>query len=126
MHDLKDIRDRILPMMQVAAEQYHGRVTAGYPVIINEPERGAVGLELDPNYALYITQDDTGLYAEVYRRMGRTDSQSTASRQKYGGRPMADRRPLPEDIDDQVLRNLIAELKNYVNYQPGMLWLSDD
>jgi hypothetical protein len=29
-------------------------------------------------------------------------------------------------VDDQTLRNLIAELKNYVNYQPGLLWLSDD
>lgn len=126
MHDLENIRDRMIPMMQVAVEQYRGRMSAGYPAIVDEVERGTIGLEFDPNYALYITEDDTGVYAEVYRRMGRTDTRSTAGRQKYGGAPLADRRPLPEVVDDQTLRNLLAEMKNYVNFQPGLLWLSDD
>jgi hypothetical protein len=126
MRDLKNIRDRVIPMMEVAANQYQGRVAAGYPIIVDDLQRGTVGLELDPNFALYFTQDDTGLYAEVYRRLARTDSRATAQRQKYGGAPLSDRRPLPDVVDDQTLRNLIAELKNYVNYQPGLLWLSDD
>ncbi len=126
MQELKDIRDRILPMMEVAAEQYKGRVPAGYPMIVDEVSRGTVGLELDPNFALYITEDSGGLSAEVYRRLSRTDNRSTAGRQKYGGAPLSDRRPLAADVDDQTLRNLIAELKNYLNVQPGYLYLSDD
>jgi hypothetical protein len=126
MQDIRDIRDRIIPMLELVEEQYRGRVHEGYPVIVDEPERGTVGVELDPSYALYITQDDTGLYAEVYRRLARIDNRATAQRQKYGGQPLSDRRPLPADVDDQTLRNLIAEVKNYVNFQPGMLWISDD
>jgi hypothetical protein len=126
MQDLKSIRDRILPMMQIAVDQYQGRVPAGYPIIVDDVERGAVGLEIEPNFALYITKDDTGMYAEVYRRLSRTDSRATAQRQKYGGQPLADRRPLSPDVDDQTLRNLIGELKNYVNFQPGNLYLVDD
>ncbi len=126
MQALKDIRDRILPMMEVAAEQYKGRVPAGYPMVVDEVDRGTVGLELDPNYALYITEDGEGLSAEVYRRLPRIDNRSNAGRQKYGGAPLSDRRPLSADVDDQTLRNLIAELKNYLNFQPGYLYLSDD
>lgn len=126
MQELKDIRDRILPMMEVAAEQYRGRTAPGYPMIVDDVERGTVGLELDPNFALYITEDSEGLSAEVYRRLSRTDNRSTAGRQKYGGAPLADRRPLSPDADDQTLRNLIAELKNYINYQPGFLYITDD
>ena len=126
MQELQDVRDRILPMMEHAAEQYKGRVTPGYPVIVDEVARGTVGIELDPNFALYITSDGSGLSAEVYRRLARTDNRATAGRQKYGGAPLSDRRRLPVDVDDQTLRNLIAELKNYINYQPGYLFLSDD
>jgi hypothetical protein len=126
MQDIRNIRDRIVPMMEIAVDQYQGRVPAGYPIIVDDVERGTVGLEIEPNFALYITRDDTGLYAEVYRRLSRTDSRATAQRQKYGGAPLSDRRPLPPNVDDQTLRNLIAELKNYVNFQPGNIFLSDD
>lgn len=126
MQELQDVRDRILPMMQHAAEQYKGRVAPGYPVIVDEVDRGTVGIELDPNFALYITSDAQGLSAEVYRRLSRTDNRATAGRQKYGGAPLSDRRPLPAGVDDQTLRNLIAELKNYLNSQPGYLYISED
>lgn len=126
MQQLQDIRNRILPMMEHAVEQYKGRVAPGYPVIVDEVDRGTVGLELDPNFALYITADGETLSAEVYRRLSRTDNRSNAGRQKYGGAPLSDRRPLPADVDDQTLRNLIAEVKNYINFQPGYLYITDD
>lgn len=126
MQQLQDIRNRILPMMEHAREQYTGRVAQGYPVIVDEVDRGTVGLELDPNFALYITDEGGNLSAEVYRRLSRTDNRANAGRQKYGGAPLSDRRPLPADVDDQTLRNLIAELQNYLNFQPGYLFITDD
>jgi len=126
MQDLQNIRDRMMPMLEIARRQYEGRVAEGYPIIVDDVARGTVGIELEPSYALYITEDEQGMSAEVYRRLPRTDSRATASRQKYGGAPLADRRPLSPDVDDQTLRNLIAELKNYVNFQPGNIFLSDD
>ena len=123
---LDRIRERVLPMLEIAAENYRGRVPAGYPNVVDDPERGVVGLELDPNYALYLTAEGDQLFAELYRRLPRADARSSAQRQKYGGLPFQDRRPLPADVDDQGLRNLIAELQNAFNMQPGLLFITDD
>lgn len=126
VQDLKEIRNRILPMFEAAAEQYTHRVPQGYPAVIDNVDQGLVGLEIDPNYSLYITTDGEDLYAEIYRRLGRHDAQSSSSRQKYGGAPFQDRRPLPADVDDQTLRNLVAELKNRFNMQGGFFAFTDD
>ena len=72
-------------MLELTQRQYEDRVPTGYPMIVDDVARGTVGIELDPNFALYITQDVQGLSAEVYRRLARIDSRATASRQKYGG-----------------------------------------
>jgi hypothetical protein len=123
---LTAIRDRVLPMFQVAADQYRGRVPQGYPNVVDEPGRGLIGLEIDASYALYLTEDGDGVYAELYRRLPRTDARSSAGRQKYGGMPFDDRRPIPADIDEQAVRNLIAELMHHFNMQPGLLYITED
>src|SRR5699024_3545635 len=113
------------PMFQHAHVQYEFRVPNGYPVIVDDVESGTIGLELDPSYSLYITSDGEDLYAEIYKRQSRTDNRSSSSRQKYGGMPFQDRRPMPANPDDQLLRNLISELKQAYNYQPGLLYIVD-
>jgi hypothetical protein len=122
---LSGLRDRLWPMLEVAAQFYRERVPAGYPVIVDAVEQGVVGLEIDPSYALYFTTDGADLFVEVYRRSPRTDSRSSASRQKEAGLPLFDRRTLPVGISDQALRNLIAELMSHWNMQPGIIHISD-
>ncbi len=126
IQSLKAIRDRFLPMLEVVAEQYSYRVPQGYPMVVDSADQGLVGVELDPSFSLYITTDGNDLFAEMYRRESRHDKQSSGSRQKYGGAPFQDRRPLPADVDDLTLRNLIAELKNRYNMQHGFLAITDD
>ncbi len=121
----EDIRSRILPMLQVAAEDYRGRVPAGYPVVVDVPEQGSVGLEVDPSYALYIVSDGDGVYADIYRRAPRNDARTSASQMRHGGAPFSDRRPLDATTSDQKLRNLVAELMMYFNQQPGLIHISD-
>ena len=123
---LNGIRARMLPMLNVAAEQYRQRVPAGYPNVVDSLENGVIGIELDPSYALYITAENDQLFADVYRRAPRTDNRSSASREKFSGLPFDDRRPVPPDISDQALRNLIHELMHYWNNQPGILFITDD
>ena len=113
-------------MLEAAAEQYTYRSPEGYPAVVDSADRGLVGLEIDPNFSLYITSDGDDLYAEMYRRQGRFDTQSSASRQKYAGAPYQDRRPLAPDADDQTLRNLVAELTNRFNMQHGFMANTDD
>lgn len=123
---LRDIRDRVLPMFEVAADQYRYRVPRGYPVVIDTPDQGLVGFELDPSFSLHFTASSDGLFAEMYRRVHRIDNRAGANYQKYGGLPVSDRRPLPADVTDQHLRNLIAELMSHFNQQQSILYITDD
>jgi len=122
---LHGVRARMLPMLRFAAEEYRHRTPDGYPVIIDDPERGAIGLQLDPSYALHVVSDGERLYADLSYRASRTDARSSASREKFGGLPFDDRRPLAADASDQALRNLIAELMSRWNVQPGIIHITD-
>jgi hypothetical protein len=122
---VEGIRDRVMPMLQVAVETYRGRVPEGYPVIVDRPEQGVVGIELDPAYALYFASDGDGLVADFYYRSSRFDARSSASREKFGGSPFHDRRPLAPAVTDQGLRNLIAELFSRFNFQQTIIHITD-
>ena len=122
---LSSIRDRILPMLQFAAQEYRHRTPEGYPVVVDAVDSGVVGLELDPSYALYLTSDGEQLYADLSYRSSRNDARSSASREKFAGLPFTDRRPLESPVSDQRLRNLIAELMSRWNFQPGIIHITD-
>ncbi len=126
VQDLIGIRDRMLPMFEVAADHYRQRVPAGYPNVIDHADQGTIGLEIDPNYALFITTNGEEMLAEIYRRSPRTDNRAGAGRQKPSGVPFSDQRPLSPDATDQTLRNLIAELMSYFNSQPNLIHITDD
>ena len=123
---LSVIRDRMLPMLQVAADYYRGRVPRGYPNVVDNPDQGMIGLEIDPSFAVFITSDGEQLFAEMYNRQPRTDNRSGAGREKFAGAPFSDRRPLSTAVSDQELRNLLAELMHNFNQQPGLLFITDD
>lgn len=97
----------------------------GYPIVVDAIENGLVGIEIDPSYALYLTTDGVDLFADYYYRSSRNDTRSSAMREKFAGSPVYDRRPLSPDINDQHLRNMIAELMTRYNYQPGLVHISD-
>lgn len=125
VQQLSEVRDRILPMLRYVADEYRGRVPQGYPVVVDAPDRGVVGVEFDPMHALYVTTDGETLTAQLTYRSSRYDTRSSASRQKYSGTPANDLRPLAADADDQTLRNLIAELTSRWNYGQTVVHLTD-
>ena len=125
VQQLATVRERVLPMLRLAAQEYAHRTPEGYPVVVDAPESGTVGIELDPNYALYIVSEGDQLYADFYYRSSRNDARSSASREKFGGLPFPDHRPLSPDVSDQHLRNLIAELMSRWNFQPGVIHITD-
>ena len=122
---LEQVRNRLLPMLQLVAEQYRPRVAEGYPVVVDAVPQGLVGLEIDPNYALYITSDGGQLYADFYYRSSRNDVRSSASREKFAGSPVYDRRPISPALTDVQLRNMVAELMTRHNFQPGLVHITD-
>jgi hypothetical protein len=121
----EQLRDRMMPMLQLVAGEYRPRVPDGYPIVVDAVPNGMIGIEIDPNYALYITQDGNDLFVDLYFRSSRYDARSSASREKFAGSPVYDRRPLSPDVTDVQLRNLIAELMTRHNYQPGLVHISD-
>jgi len=122
---LSSLRDRMLPMLQFTADQYRDRVPEGYPNVVDQVDRGVIGLEIDSSHALFITSDGTDVFAEMYGRNGRTDNRSSARWEKFGGTPVNDQRPLAADVSDQALRNLVAELMARFNGQHGMIHMSE-
>lgn len=122
---LEQVRNRLLPMLHLVADQYRPRVAEGYPVIVDAVPQGLIGLEIDPNYALYITSDGEQLFADYYYRSSRNDVRSSASREKFAGSPVYDRRPISPALTDIQLRNMVAELMTRHNYQPGLVHISD-
>jgi hypothetical protein len=122
---LQGLRDRVLPMLNLVAAEYESRVPAGYPVIIDAPERGLVGFELEPSFSLYFTTDGESIFADYYYRSHRIDARTSASREKFAGRPVEDRRILSPAISDHELRNLIAEVLSRWNTQPSIVHITD-
>lgn len=119
------VRRRVLPMLHIVAGDYHVRAPVGFPAVVDSPEAGLLGFEIDPSYALYLSVDGERLYADMYYRSPRTDARSSAMREKFAGAPVNDRRPLPLDITETHLRNLIAELMSRYNSQPGLIYITD-
>ena len=122
---LEQVRERIIPMLRLVAEEYRPRVPEGYPIVVDSVANGVVGLEIDPNYAIYITTDGQDLFVDYYWRSTRYDARSSASREKFSGSPEYDRRPFSPYTTDQQLRNMVAELMARHNYQPGLVHISD-
>ncbi len=122
---LEGVGERIGPMLRLVAEEYRSRTPEGYPVVVDAAASGAVGIELDPMHALYVTSDGEQLFADLYYRASRTDTRASASREKFGGMPTNDRRPLPDEVSPQHLRNLLAELMSRWNVQPGIIHITD-
>jgi hypothetical protein len=122
---LEQVRERIMPMLRLVAEEYRPRVPEGYPIVVDSVANGLVGLEIDPSYALYVTTDGNELFADYYYRSSRTDARSSASREKFSGSPVYDRRPLSPYVTDIQLRNMIAELMSRHNFQSGLVNISD-
>ncbi|MDQ3044750.1 MAG: hypothetical protein M3R06_06300 [Chloroflexota bacterium] len=125
LEQLQDIRERLLPMLRFAAGEYEHRVPAGYPVVIDQIELGQIGIELDASHSLYIVSDGADLFATLSTRASRIDARSSASRPKFSGAPVNDSRPLSGGVDQQTLRNLLAELFAAWNTQPNLIFITD-
>lgn len=124
-HLVLGVRDRVVPMLRHIANEYQGRVPDGYPNIVDIPEQGTVGIELDPAFSLYFVAEGDQLFADLYYRSSRWDTRSSASREKFGGAPFQDRRPIQATISDQGLRNLVAELASRFNSQQLLIHITD-
>jgi hypothetical protein len=125
IEELQALRDRVLPMLEQVVADYRGRVPSGYPAITDAVRQGVIGIELDPSFSLFFTTDGEGLFADFYYRSHRIDARSSASREKFAGRPVDDHRSIPPTVSDLELRNLVSELLARWNMQPSLIHITD-
>ncbi len=126
LEELRTLRDRLLPMLQIVGAEYDTRTEPGYPVIFDSVEEGGYfGVNLDPGYGLYIMTDGQEIFAQLNIIAWRTDVRSSANKEKFASLPFDGVRPVSNEMSDGQLRNLISELLSHWNRQPLNIRTSD-
>ena len=80
METLEELRQRVLPMLRLVAAEYEQRVPQGYPIVVDSVGSGLVGIEIDPNFALYFTVEGNRPFADFYWRSSRIDARTCNAR----------------------------------------------
>ena len=123
---LNELRSQVLPLLNAVADEYRGRATIGYPVIIDNVERGGVfGITLSPNFGLYFMTDGTDLFTETHWMQLRVDALSMANTEKFAGRPEILREDIGDDYDFRDARRTMSRLQNRWNRQQTRIYRVD-
>lgn len=126
LEEMRTLRDRMLPMLNIVGEEYDTRTEPGYPVIFDNVEDGGYfGVNLDPGYGLYIMTDGQQIFAQLNIIAWRTDVRSSANKEKFASLPFDGVRPVSNEMSDAQIRNLISELLSHWNRQPLNIRISD-
>jgi hypothetical protein len=124
--ELRDLRDRMLPMLELVAEDWASRTEEGYPVVFDNVEsNGYFGIGLDPGYSLFIMIDRGEIVAQLNVIAWRTDVRSAANYEKFTSLPAGGIKALSSGMSDSQLRNLISELLSHWNVQPLVIRVTD-
>jgi hypothetical protein len=124
--ELRDLRDRMIPMFEVVAEDWAHRTEPGYPVVFDNVEtNGYFGVTLDPGYSLFVMIDRGGIVAQLNVIAWRTDVRSAANYEKFTSLPAGGMKTLSAKMTDNQLRNLISELLSHWNVQPLVIRVTD-
>lgn len=123
---LENIRSRVMPILEATKATYENRVREGYPILIDNVQRGGVfGLNLDPGFGIYFMTDGKTLFAEIHRVSQRSDTLSAANTEKFAGAPVHERYDIDETWTDVQYRNLISELLSRWNTQQTVIYRVD-
>ncbi|MFW6075907.1 MAG: hypothetical protein ACOC9Y_09950 [Chloroflexota bacterium] len=126
LSDLRELRDRMVPMFEALREEWESRTDPGYPVILDNVETGGYfGIALDPGYGLYIMIDEGQIIAQINVIKWRTDVRSAANYEKFSSLPGGGVKPVTPEMSDNQLRNLISELLVHWNVQPLVIRVTD-
>lgn len=124
--ELRELRDRMVPMLRELARQFRGRVAPGYPVIVDDVESGGYfGLALAPEYGLYVLAEGERLVVQLQTVFWRTDVHSSAGRERFGATPRVSTLPISIRMSDAQIRDLLARVLANWHKQPLLIHQSD-
>ncbi len=123
---LRELRDRMLPMLQELARQFRGRAVPGYPVIVDDVERGGYfGIALGPGYGLYVTAEPDRLVVQLQTVSWRNDVHAAAGRERFGATPRVTTFPISTAMADAQIRDFLARVSASWHKQPLLIHQSD-
>ncbi len=126
LENLRQLRDRMVPMFEALNEEWDNRTEEGYPIIFDNVEAGGYfGINLDPGYGLYVMIEDGQIIAQLNVIAWRTDVRSAANREKFASAPAGGWKLVSPEMSDNELRNLLAELLAHWNVQPLVIRVTD-
>ncbi len=126
LQELRELRDRMVPMLRELARQFRGRVAPGYPVIVDDVEsEGYFGLALAPEYGLYVLAEGERLVVQLQTVFWRTDVHSSAGRERFGATPRVSTLPISTTMSDAQIRDLLARVLANWHKQPLLIHQSD-
>jgi len=119
------LRQRLLPMLQRIAEQLADRTVPGYPVLVDDPDHGVVGIALAPGFGLYIAREGERTVLRRERILHRTLVHTSAGREWFGGEPYEESEEIDPSISDIELRDEVARLLAAWHKHPLIIRQSD-
>lgn len=123
---LRELRDRMLPMLHELARQFRGRAVPGYPVIVDDVERGGYfGIVLAPEYGLYVMAEEDHLVVQQQTVSWRNDVHWAAGRERFGATPRLTTFPISTEMSDAQIRDLLARVTASWHKQPLLIHQSD-
>ncbi|MCS7256473.1 MAG: hypothetical protein RMJ05_08580 [Thermomicrobium sp.] len=119
------LRQRLLPMLRRIAEQLADRTVPGYPVLVDDPDHGVVGIALAPGFGLYIAREGERTVLRRERILHRTLVHTSAGREWFGGEPYEESEEIDPSISDIELRDEVARLLAAWHKHPLIIRQSD-
>jgi len=119
------VRQRFLPMLRAVAEELADRTVPGYPIVIDDPEQGMVGIALAPGFSLAVERQGDRLQLVRQVVQHRTLVHTAAGREWFGGQPREVREDLDVDRTDVPLRDELARLLAAWHKHPLIIRQSD-
>jgi len=119
------LRQRLLPMLRRIAEGLADRTIPGYPVLVDEPEQGVVGIALAPGFGLYLVREGERTVLRRERVLHRTGVHTAAGREWFGGEPYEEVEEIDPSASDVELRDELARLLAAWHKHPLIIRQSD-
>ncbi len=119
------VRQRLLPMLRALGEELADRTVPGYPIVIDDPEEGIVGITLAPGFSLAVERQGDRLHLVRQVVQHRTLVHTAAGREWFGGQPREEREEIGADLTDVALRDELARLLAAWHKHPLIIRQSD-
>jgi hypothetical protein len=123
---LAKLRAVIMPILEAVKTTYNGRVQRGYPMIVDNVQRGGYfGIALDTGYGLYFSTDGERVWADLRYISERTDTLADGSTEKFAGKSVFERFEVEPFWPVHCYRDIVVLLLARWNMRQSLIFAVD-